>query len=114
MTFRMLPPEEWWKLKQLTPDEPDPRAGVFVLEDGETILAMRCVGQFVWVGGMVTHPTHRREGLATVLQHKVEGALAEVGMNGTYYMFPTPGEAEAAVESFGLEKLPLTLWKKEI
>lgn len=116
MTFRMLPPEEWYRLKPLlqSDDTPDPTAVVFVLEDGDKILACRTVGQMVWAGGMVVHPDHRRKGLATMLQYNVEEALRSVGVKGTYYMFPSTPESEATVESFGLQRLPLAVYKKEL
>lgn len=116
MTFRMLPPEEWNRLKPLLQSEelPNSAAGVFVLEEGDEILACRTVGQMVWAGGMVVHPDHRRKGLATTLQYNVENALREAGVTGTYYMFPSTLESEATVESFGLTKLPLAVYKKEL
>lgn len=116
MTFRMLPPEEWYRLKPLLQSDelPDPKAGVFVLEEGEEILAMRTVGSMVWAGGMVVHPDHRRQGLATTLQSSVENALREAGVTGTYYMFPGTPESTATVESFGFIELPLAVYKKEL
>jgi GNAT superfamily N-acetyltransferase len=116
MTFRMLPPKEWNKLKPLLQSEelPDPAAGVFVLEEGDEILAMRTVGQMVWAGGMVVHPDHRRKGLATILQVNVEEALRGAGLTGTYYMFPGTPEAEETVRSFGFTELPLSVYKKEL
>jgi GNAT superfamily N-acetyltransferase len=116
MTFRMLPPNEWNKLKPLLQSDelPDPAAGVFVLEEGDEILAMRTVGQMVWAGGMIVHPDRRREGLATTLQTNVEEALRAAGLTGTYYMFPANQIAEATVESFGFERLPLAVYKKEL
>ena len=116
ITFRMLPPEEWDRLKPLLQSDemPHPDAGVFVLEEGDEILACRTVGQMVWAGGMVVHPDHRRQGLATTLQVEVEKALRAAGVSGTYYMFPGTPEAEATVESFGLTRLPLAVYKKEL
>jgi GNAT superfamily N-acetyltransferase len=116
VTFRMLPPEEWHRLKPLLQSDemPDELAGVFVLEEGDEILACRTVGQMVWAGGMVVHPDHRRKGLATTLQYNVENALREAGVTGTYYMFPSTPEACATVESFGLTQVPLTVYKKEL
>jgi GNAT superfamily N-acetyltransferase len=118
MTFRMLPPSEWNKLKSLSEETPDPSAAVFVLEDAGEIVAMRTVGQIVWAGGMVVHPNRRREGLATILQTSLEQALRDVGVTGTYYMFPTTGDnptpAEHTVESFGFTRLPLSVYKKEL
>ena len=101
-------------MKSLTDEVPDPSAAGFVLEEEGEILAMRTVGQMVWVGGMVVHPDHRREGLATTLQVNVEEALRQAGMSGTYYMFPSTPESEATVESFGCERLPLAVYKKEL
>ena len=109
----MLPPEEWEKLKTLSPELPEADAGVFVLEEGDTILAMRVVKQLVWAGGMYVHPERRREGLATVLQSSVEDALKAVGIK-KYFMCPEPGVAELTVASFGLTKLPLSVYTKEL
>lgn len=115
MTFRMLPPEEWNKLKSLSDEVPDPNAGVFVLESDEgELLACRTVGQFVWAGGMYVHPSHRRKGLAMTLQVNMEQAMKDAGFTGTYYMFPSTPESEATVESFGLTRLPLAVYKKEL
>lgn len=115
MTFRMLPPEEWTKLTPLLgSDRPDPSACVFVLEEGDEILAMRMVGQLLWAGGMVVHPDHRRKGLATTLQVNVEDALRAAGQTGTYYMLPGTPEAVATVRSFGFTELPLAVYKKEL
>lgn len=113
MTFRILPPEEWWKLKPLSEEVPDPDAAVFVLEDGDAVVAMRVVKQVVWAGGMVVHPDRRREGLATTLQWSVEDALRTVGVK-QYFMCPVPGPAELTVASFGLIKLPLRVYTKEL
>lgn len=114
MTFRMLPPSEWNKLKSLSEEVPDPNAAVFVLEDDGQVVAMRTVGQMIWAGGMVVHPDHRREGLATLLQTSLEQALRDIGVTGTYYMFPSTPESESTVESFGFTRLPLTMYKKEL
>lgn len=114
MNFRMLPPEEWNRLKSLSDELPDPSAVVFVLEDNDEIVAMRVVGQMVWAGGMVVHPDRRRQGLATTLNHSVENALRSVGVTGTIYMLPSNPESERTVESFGYERLPLAVYKKEI
>ena len=116
MTFRMLPPEEWGKLKPLllSEDVPEDGAGVFVLEDEDQIVACRVVKQVVWAGGMFVHPKRRREGLATALQTKVEDALRKVGMSGSYFMCPGTPESEAAVRSFGFTELPLKLFRKEL
>ena len=109
----MLPPEEWEKLKPLSSELPEADAGVFVLEDGDQIVAMRVVKQIVWAGGMYVHPERRREGLATVLQNSVEEALKAVGIE-QYYMCPSPGVSELTVASFGLTKLPLSVYTKEL
>lgn len=113
MTFRMLPRHEWRKLLTLCEELPLPSAAVFVLEEGDKILAMRVVNQVVWAGGMYVHPDHRRKGLATTMNHLTEDALRKVGVK-EYFMCPVPGAAELTVASFGLTKLPYTLYTKEL
>ena len=84
-----------------------------MLEEGDNVLAMRVIKPVVWAGGMYVHPDYRREGLATVLQGFVEDALRQQGVK-KYFMCPAPGEAELTVASFGLTKLPLRLYTKEL
>jgi GNAT superfamily N-acetyltransferase len=116
MTFRMLPPDEWWKLKPLllSDEQPDAEAGVFVLEDEGQIVACRVLKQILWAGGMYVHPERRRQGIATELQRRVEESLQQVGFAGSYFMAPATPESEATVQSFGFTKLPLTLYRKEL
>jgi GNAT superfamily N-acetyltransferase len=128
MTFRILPPSEWNRLTPLLQSEselapgyqpappvvfPDLDSAVFVLEEDGEILAMRVVKQIAWAGGMYVHPNHRRKKLATILQNSVEEALRGAGVR-QYFMCPSDRRSELTVESFGLTRLPLTLYTKEM
>ncbi len=118
MNIRVLEPQEWDKLKPIFTEFnapiPQPSVATAVIAENEAgeivgLLMLQLVlhSEPLWIRADQQH-----NGLWRDLHREMEAQFSKTG--GTYYAFSPRGGIAKMTEEVGMEKLPWSVYKKEV
>jgi RimJ/RimL family protein N-acetyltransferase len=117
VTYRVLPPDEWERLKPIYEENNDtlpPVDGNFaiVAEIYGEIIGLTGINTVVHAGPRWVHKRWRRMGIALQMGRLAEEFMKSFELTG-YLMFPSNPISEALAERLGLERMPWSVYARK-